>query len=68
MSKKTTKSARHVSKMSKHNYCKELDRRIAELPADEELDASGPLKAVGASPQGLAKVLFEITPDEFGCL
>ena len=54
--------------MSKHDYYKELDRRIASLPSNEELDSLGPLKAVDASPKELAKILFEIAPEEFGCL
>ena len=54
--------------MSKYDYYKELDKRIAELPTDEELDALGPLKAVDASPKEIAKILFEIAPEEFGCL
>ena len=54
--------------MSKRDYYKELNRRIAELPTNEELDALGPLKAVDASPKEIAKILFEIAPEEFGCL
>ena len=54
--------------MSKHDYYKELDKRITNLPSNDDLDALGPLKAVDASPKELAKLLFEIAPEEFGCL
>ena len=55
--------ARYVSKTPKRDYYKELDRRIAELPTNEDLDELSPSKAVDASPKELAKVLFEIADD-----
>ena len=50
------------------DYYKELDKRIANLSTSDDLDALGPLKAVDASPKELAKILFEIASEEFGCL
>ena len=54
--------------MPKPDYYKELARRIANLPTNDDLDALGILKAVDASPKELAKILFQIAPEEFGNL